>query len=860
MNRHRASWQHSLRGIAIAVGMAWSFQVGAASLTTLEVRGEGDFARVVVELPLGMFVDAGLTGRGNSLELRLKGADKADLAARLEQLTKKHPLLKGARILPGAGEDTRVLFEFARPVVVLDETVVALPDSQSRWEIVLSGGEQAASPAVAPPALKQVRAARRDGRLDISLVGSTGLVAEAFFMEGTSVLAVDLPGISIEQARLAAEQFHGEAGLVKGVQAVTAGNKVTRLLFELSEPADLIDTQGLSADDQGQVVMSLVPDAQAKAAPSGSLAALGFEAAEGVMQFRLSGIAGSRINAYTIEEPPRLVVDFLGWSPDQVKEAIARFRSSNGILGEARLDTTRLGSARAVFDLVISAPFQTARSISLPDAGGNALVETLLISLAPGAASSESQTMARRGPLNLRFRRELQDGRQSEVVIRAPTLESANRFAQAALRPERGKEFGLIGMLSKALDVDSKYAAAKAEFEAISEAVPQARAGYLPVASFDFQRSNIRQDIKQASNPTFPTGVSTYPSRNMTLTLTQPLFKPQAWLKMNQAAIAVEQAKVNLVAAEQDLILRVSTAYLNLLAANDGVELAEAEREATAKQNELASSRLQTGLGTITQLHDTEARLALTQAREIEAKSRLDDATIAIKEILGESVSGVKGFKADFETAAPIPATHEPWVEAALEQNLALQSRKMAQEIAGLEITRQRAGHLPTLSLVGNLTSQDTGGSLYGAGQRYDNREVGLRMSMPLTDGGLTSSMVREARAREVKAVQEREQEMRRTERLARSAFNGVQASSRTLAALRKSVQAQESALQARLEGFNNGLYNVVVVMDAYRLYYTAQRDFLQARYDYLVNRLKLKQAVGTLSRADIEDIAALLN
>ena len=295
-------------------------------------------------------------------------------------------------------------------------------------------------------------------------------------------------------------------------------------------------------------------------------------------------------------------------------------------------------------------------------------------------------------------------------------------------------------------------------------------------------------------------------------------------------------------------------------AGRNSVELAEAERQATEKQHELATARLKTGLGTITQFHDTEARLTLTQAREIEAKSRMDDAAIAIKEILGESVSSVKGFKADFVTAAPVPATHEPWVEAALEQNLALQSRKMAHEIATLEITRQRAGHLPTLALTGSLSSQDSGGSLYGAGQRNDNREVGLRMSVPLTDGGLTMSLVREARAREVKAVQEREQELRRTERLARSAFNGVQASSRTLAALRKSVQAQESALQARLEGFNSGLFNVVVVMDAYRLYYTAQRDFLQSRYDYLVNRLKLKQAVGTLSRADIEEIAAMLD
>lgn len=839
---------------------AWSPAAAAASVTTLEVRGEGEVARVVFELPLGMFVDAELSGQGSNLELRLKGADRRDLAARLEQLAKKHPLLKGARVLPGRGDEVRVLFEFTRPVAVLDETVVALPNKQSRWEIVLSGDRQAQAPATSAM-LNQVRAVRRDGRLDITLIGSAGLTAEAFFPEGAAVLAVDLPGVSLGQASAAVRQFRGDTALVRSVKAVAGGTGGARLLFELSEAADLIDTQGLIADGQGQIVMSLVPDAQAKTAPSGNLSGLAFDAADGLMQFRLSGVAGSRINAYTIEDPPRLVVDFLGWKPEQVKEAISRFRANSpATLGEARLDTTRLGSARAVFDLAVSAPFQTARTVVIPDAGGRPPVETLVISLAPGAVPPDTQMLARRGPVDLRFRRELLDGRQPTVVIRAPTLESKSRYAQTAPRPERGKEFELLGMLTKALAADSKYAAAKAEFEAIGEAVPQARAGYLPVASFDYQRSTVRQDVTQASNPTFPTGVSIYPNRSMTLTLTQPVFKPQAWIKMSQAAIAVEQAKLNVIAAEQDLILRVSTAYLNLLAANDGVELARAEREATGKQHELAKTRLQTGLGTITQFHDTEARLSLTEAREIEARSRLDDALLAIKEILGESISGVKGIKVDFDTAHPVPAAPAPWVEAALEQNLALQSRNMAAQIAALEISRQRSGHLPTLSLVGTLTNQDTGGSLYGGGQRYDTRDIGVRLSIPLTDGGLTSSMVREARAREGKATSEREQEQRRTERLARSAFNGVIASSQTMSALRKSVFAQDSALQARLEGFSSGLYNVVVVMDAYRLYYTAQRDFLQARYDYLINRLKLKQAVGILSRADLEDIAALLN
>ena len=142
---------------------------------------------------------------------------------------------------------------------------------------------------------------------------------------------------------------------------------------------------------------------------------------------------------------------------------------------------------------------------------------------------------------------------------------------------------------------------------------------------------------------------------------------------------------------------------------------------------------------------------------------------------------------------------------------------------------------------------------------RSQNTELGVRLSMPIFEGGMTTSLVRESVARQDKAREEHEQESRKTERLARSALLGVQSSAQTLSALRKSLVAQESALEAKEEGLRSGLYSVVQVVDAYRLYYAAKRDYLQARYDYLLNRLKLKQSVSSLSRNDLEDLAELL-
>ena len=839
--------------------LAWSPWGLAVPITQLELKSSGELARLSMEAPLGMLIDAGVSGRGEAILLRLKGAEKADVEAHIAKF-QKNPLFKSARILPGEGDEVRLLLEFSRPISILDETILALPGQISRWEAVVGEAGAAKASVVVAPEIGQIDAARRNGRVDVTLTGSLGLVAEASFQDAPPRLVVNLPGVPLQQAVAAAGKFYGEAGLIKSVRAFAGKHNVTTLEFDLTETADLIDTQGLALDKQGQVILSLVPDARVDKKKAEKLGSLGFEVSDGVMQMRLVGVAGGRLNAYTIEEPSRLVVDFLGWKPEQVQEALARFGDrSVATLGKPRLDVTRLGSARAVFDLAVSAPFQNARALRLPvDGSVGTFADNYLISLSPKAGASQ-QLQARRHPLDLSFRRELMEGREPEIVVRPPTLDNADRYAMAALKPQGASQFSLMNLFGKAMETDAKYLAAKAEFDAAKEVAPQARAGYLPTASFDYQLSGVKQNILRAANVTFPTGETDYASTSLLLTITQPIYKPQAWIKMGQAELAVNQARLSVVAAEQDLILRVAVGYLGLLAANDGVDLARAERMAVEKQNEDAKLRLESGLGTVAHAQDTEARLSLTRAREIEAENRVEDARLALKEIVGENVSVVHGFKRDFAASTPLPSAPEPWVDASLEQNLALQGRGLAVEIASMEVRRQRAGHLPTLVLSGNLSRQDAGGSIYGEGQKSDEANLGLRFSLPLTDGGLTASLTREAVARKEKAVQEREQESRRTERLTRSSFNGVVTSAKTLEAMRQSVAAQESALETRLEGYRAGLYNVLAVMDAYRLYYAAQRDFLQARYDYLTNRLKLRQAVGSLSRGDLEDIAALL-
>jgi outer membrane protein len=538
-------------------------------------------------------------------------------------------------------------------------------------------------------------------------------------------------------------------------------------------------------------------------------------------------------------------------TPAQAQQAVRAFRSAHPVIRQAALTETRLGSARIVFAL--SSPISVAPGSGIGSVPGRPDRRVVALRAPEKAAPSETQFAGVPG-LDLRVHRVPRDDERGPA-IRAVDLGSVRN---AAATPA-GRRFSLVDMLETALERDPRYAASRAESRAIEETVVQARADYLPVAAFDFQRSFVRYRTREAPNPTFPIGSVDYPGQGIGVTLTQPLFRLPALRRMDQAALSVEQSRLNVLASEQDLILRVATAYLNLLAATDARDLARAEREATGRELDLARTRQRSGLATPVQLYEVEARNALAEAREIEAGRAIEDARYAIKEIVGDEVASVRGLRRDFVAVPPVPSRVEDWVEAAMEQNLALQARSLATQIAQIEIERQRAGHYPTVDAVLSYNRTDDGGSLYGGAQRTDVGSAGVRVRVPLYEGGRTSSLVREALARHDRSLRERDEELRRTERVARAAFRTVNANINSMEALRKSVLAQGTALAARIEGYRSGVTSIVAVVDAYRLYFSAYRDYLQVRYDYLLNRLRLKQAVGTLSRNDLQDLTALL-
>jgi len=423
--------------------------------------------------------------------------------------------------------------------------------------------------------------------------------------------------------------------------------------------------------------------------------------------------------------------------------------------------------------------------------------------------------------------------------------------------PAYSEDLTQIYALAKA--GDPKYKAGRYEFEAVGYAEPQALAALLPTVSLESTQTDTRQRIISSANAVFASGLSQYPTRNMTLTLTQPIFKLSAWRGYEQAQTKVKQAAANFGAIEQDLMLRTATAYLNVLAARDALGFADAERDAIKRQLDLVQQRFSSGLVARVGLFDAKARYELKEADVVAAKNDLDDKLQALREMTGKLVSNLKPLREDIPLQQPEPIDMSKWIEAGLQQNLLLLARRHTVEVAQQEVGRQRAGHAPLVDLVATQNGKVTGGSLFGGGSNVETTDVMFRLTIPIYSGGSTSALTDEAMKRYYAALEDLERDARQVERQTRAAFQGVTGGTVRVKALAQGVVSSLSARELKLEGHKSGLETILQVLDAERDLYAAKRDSARARYDYLLNRLRLKQAVGTLSEEDLTEINKLM-
>lgn len=419
-----------------------------------------------------------------------------------------------------------------------------------------------------------------------------------------------------------------------------------------------------------------------------------------------------------------------------------------------------------------------------------------------------------------------------------------------SLRPARADD--LLDIYELARQNDPLLQAAHYGNLATRESLRQAYSGFLPTLNAGAEFDLTRQEITKSDNPLFSEGTSEFASHDLNVTLSQPLFHYEALVGLRLARGVVARSALEYMVAEQELILRVAELYLEALSAQDDLGFARSEQAALQLHYERAQGQQARGLIPVTDLYDAQARLAAAQERQISAKNAQDDALEALREVSGDWVGSLAGTKKDLPLGPPDPTAIEQWIEAGLEQNLALQVQEAAVEVAGQEVKRRQAGHLPSLDLVARANRGRTGGDLFGDGRDTEVLNVRVQLNVPLYQGGLISSQVNEATYIHQRARKEHERLTRSVERATRAAYWGVISAIGRVEALQQSVTALELALDGRQKGFRSGLFSSLEVLDGVRDLFLSRRDHAQARYDYILNSLRLKQMVGTLSKKDI--------
>jgi outer membrane protein len=399
---------------------------------------------------------------------------------------------------------------------------------------------------------------------------------------------------------------------------------------------------------------------------------------------------------------------------------------------------------------------------------------------------------------------------------------------------------------------DTQYGAARASWAAAQERLPQGRAGLLPSVSVSaFTQSNDREiDFR---DPSIPNLNSNFNSNSASVSLTQPVYRPQNFQAFEQAKTQVEQADAVLAQAAQDLILRVAQAYLDVLLAQDTVTFAEAQLVAIGQQLEQAKRNFEVGTATIVDTKEAQSRYDLTRAAEILAKNDVELRKRQLELLIGQPAPGLSPLGKHFKPEPPNPNNLEKWVGKAAEGNLQVKVSERSLAFATQEVERNRAGHLPTLDAFASYTDSNSGAaSLTSLGSETKNTVVGLQLAIPIYQGGSVSSKVREAIANQEKARQDLENARRTAELTARQTFLSVMTGLAQIQALEAALVSSESSLASTVLGQEVGVRTQVDVLNATQQLSQTRRDLAQARYAYIGALLRLKAAAGTLTDADI--------
>jgi outer membrane protein len=427
-------------------------------------------------------------------------------------------------------------------------------------------------------------------------------------------------------------------------------------------------------------------------------------------------------------------------------------------------------------------------------------------------------------------------------------------LATALGMPLHASAQSLLELYESARSYDAAWQSAKAQYDANLFRAEQAKAAILPTANLSagVTRSHLDNTVPAIELP--------YTTQTGTISASQPLYRPANFATYQQGKRQAELAQAQLTAASQDLIIRVSQAYFDVLAAQDTLAFVRAQKSATSEQLASAKRNFEVGTSTITDTREAQARFDLGTAQEIAAENDLRVKKLALDALVGKP--DVKPNPLAVTTLPPPqPANPEVWVQQAEETSPSILQAKSAVELAQLETEKARAGHKPTLDLVAsyNVTRNPNGTTTVPASTRANTGTIGVSFNLPLFAGFATQNRVRETLSLEEKAQADLEGTRRTVAQATRTAYFGLVSGQSQVKALEAAEASSQSALEANQLGYQVGVRINIDVLNSQSQLFQTKRDLAQARYNVLLGHLKLRQANGTLTPEDLATLNALV-
>lgn len=412
---------------------------------------------------------------------------------------------------------------------------------------------------------------------------------------------------------------------------------------------------------------------------------------------------------------------------------------------------------------------------------------------------------------------------------------------------------GLLDIYQKAIEKDPVLAGAQYAATAGQEKSQQGLALLLPKVNasgnLSYNHSRTDRGTGEVRN--------TSDGHNISLQVSQPVFHAADYKTYSQSKIFGEQSDIQLIEAEQSLILRVSQAYFDVLSANENLQVATSQTKAFKESLERAKLTFKVGTATKTDKLEAQARYDLARATEISAQNKLAVARQSLASIIGEAPATLKTLDTNAKLVELKANNIQHWVDTAIANNLQLRLVNAGYKVSQLEVKKLKSDRLPIIDFIASASKSQQ--YSFSADTESLNASIGLQASMPIYTGGLMSSRIREAESLKFQQQQVQINTQRQVILQAQQAYlnsyNGLQ----QVDALQQALKSSKSALEATQKGVEVGVRTNLDLLDSQQQFFSTQRDFSFAKYNYLLSLLNLKSAAGILNKADITDLDALL-